>query len=567
MGIWCYIIYSFIYDQTKAFNLMKIFHHLVCVLLSIVLVFCSGVDSLAQNGLSKNDSLLLQAKKLLQSNPRESFNLTQEIIKPNNALVDKLTLTEAFFTQGRAASYLGDFDTALLSEYDAIAICPPEEEKLRASIYMQISDLYNRLKDYRQAFEFNDKAMAIYKSRQDSMGIASTYNTRGIIHANLLEYDVAEQCFKNALTINKRLGNIKEIAGNLNNLCLFEGNTKEKLLYIEEAIIINKNLNAKWALCENYNNKAKQLYYAHRYKEALETLLLTQKSIAQIGSKELECDNYEYLSWVYAGLNDYKKAYEALQNLLLLSHDLVSGDKLRSLERSISDRKLRENQKNIELREREIKIESLQRNLLFLTLIMVLLVMTSIFFYRWYMKRKDFELVEAKLSLEKYERELAEIEVEKHQNDLRSIQDHLDRVNREATSFAMFIKSRNDLLETIQNQIKDGYKLNESELKQHLRRINLFLHQYLSADNSSSLLLTGIEDRNKEYIDRLKDKHPDLTKGELNLALLLRIDLSTKDIALLLGSNPKSINMNRYRLRKSLCLETDDNLIEYLQSI
>lgn len=546
---------------------MKNIHERVYFLLLFIFFICNGPNSYAQFSSYKNDSILLRAKNLLQSNPRESFNILQNIINPSHALVDRLTLTAAYFMQGRAASYLGDFDTALLAQYDAEGLCPPEEELLRASIYMQISDLYNRLKDYRQAFEFNDKAMAIYKSRQDSLGIASTYNTRGIIHANLLEFDVAEQCFKNALVINKRLGNIKEIGGNLNNLCLFEGNTEEKLRFIEEAIIINKNLNAKWALCENYNNKAKQLYYAKRYDEALETLLLTQQSIIKIGSKELECDNYEYLSWVYAGLKDYKKAYEALQNLLLLSHDLVSGDKLRSLERNISDRKLRESQKNIELREHELEIKSLQRSFFFLVLILVLLILTSIFFYRWYMKRKDLELVEAKLNLEKYERELAEIEVEHHQNDLRNVRENLDRVNKEATSFAMFIKSRNDLLETIQNQIKDGYKLSESELKQHLRKINLFLHQYLSADNSNSLLVTGIEERNKEYIDRLREKHPDLTKGELNLALLLRVDLSTKDIALLLGSNPKTINMNRYRLRKSLGLETDDNLIAYLQSI
>ena len=409
--------------------------------------------------------------------------------------------------------------------------------------------------------------MAIYKSRQDSLGISATFNSRGIIHANLLEFDVAEQCFKNALVINKRLGNIRDIASNLNNLCLYEGDTEEKLGFIEEAIVISKNMNAKWGLCEHYNNKGKQLFYAKRYTEALETLLYAQKEIAKIGSKELECDNYEYLSWVYAGLNDYTKAYNALQNLLLLSHELVSGEKLRSLERNIADRKIRQSQRNIELREQEMRIHSLQRNIFYLICIVLLLVLASYFVYRWYKKRKDLELAEAKLGLEKFERELAQLEVVQHQKDLKSVQENLDRVNKEATSFAMFIKSRNDLLETIQDQIKEGYKMKENDLKGHLRKMNLFLQQYLSGDSSNSLLFESIEERNKGYIDLLKEKHPDLTKGELNLALLLRIDLSTKDVALLLGSNPKTINMNRYRLRKSLHLESDDNLIEYLQSI
>ena len=81
------------------------------------------------------------------------------------------------------------------------------------------------------------------------------------------------------------------------------------------------------------------------------------------------------------------------------------------------------------------------------------------------------------------------------------------------------------------------------------------------------MLMESIEDRNIEYLNRLLKKHPDLTPGDKKLALLLRVDLSTKDIALLLGSNPKSVNMSRYRLRKSLNLDNGDNLIDYLQSI
>lgn len=546
---------------------MKNIHPRVYFLLFFLAFFLSSKNGYAQNYLIPNDSILNEVRALLQSNPREAYNKTLEIVSQNNAFTQNQFLAETYFLQGRAASYLGDFDIALLAQFDALAFCPTENEALRANIFMQTSDLYNRLKDYRQAFEYNDKAMAIYKSRQDSLGISATFNSRGIIHANLLEFDVAEQCFKNALVINKRLGNIRDIASNLNNLCLYEGDTEEKLGFIEEAIVISKNMNAKWGLCEHYNNKGKQLFYAKRYTEALETLLYAQKEIAKIGSKELECDNYEYLSWVYAGLNDYTKAYNALQNLLLLSHELVSGEKLRSLERNIADRKIRQSQRNIELREQEMRIHSLQRNIFYLICIVLLLVLASYFVYRWYKKRKDLELAEAKLGLEKFERELAQLEVVQHQKDLKSVQENLDRVNKEATSFAMFIKSRNDLLETIQDQIKEGYKMKENDLKGHLRKMNLFLQQYLSGDSSNSLLFESIEERNKGYIDLLKEKHPDLTKGELNLALLLRIDLSTKDVALLLGSNPKTINMNRYRLRKSLHLESDDNLIEYLQSI
>ena len=76
-----------------------------------------------------------------------------------------------------------------------------------------------------------------------------------------------------------------------------------------------------------------------------------------------------------------------------------------------------------------------------------------------------------------------------------------------------------------------------------------------------------VEEKNKEFLQRLSEKHPGLTQGEKHLATLLRVNLSTKEIAMLTGNTPKTINMGRYRLRKSLELSTEDDLISYLQNI
>jgi len=80
-------------------------------------------------------------------------------------------------------------------------------------------------------------------------------------------------------------------------------------------------------------------------------------------------------------------------------------------------------------------------------------------------------------------------------------------------------------------------------------------------------LLLKAEERNKVFMDRLLNKHPGLTKGERNLALLIRGGMSTKEISMLLGLETKTVNMNRYRLRKSLDLPQDTDLSDYLQAL
>lgn len=94
--------------------------------------------------------------------------------------------------------------------------------------------VYSKLGDYNKAIELNDKATSIFKSIGDSTSVAGCYNERGVMHHFMSEFTVAERFFQRALAINRAQRNLKEIATNLNNLCLYRGNTEEKLSFIRK---------------------------------------------------------------------------------------------------------------------------------------------------------------------------------------------------------------------------------------------------------------------------------------------------------------------------------------------
>ena len=177
------------------------------------------------------------------------------------------------------------------------------------------------------------------------------------------------------------------------------------------------------------------------------------------------------------------------------------------------------------------------------------------------------ELVKARYELEQSEREIAELKVRQQELELQSVQDALNNSRQEATSFAVFLQSRNELLEKIRSMIKEGYKLNNADINAHLKKVNAFIKQHQNGDKTNSALLLTIEEKNQEFLKRLMDVHPNLTQGEKYLATLLRVNLSTKEIAMLTGTMPKTINMNRYRLRKSLGISSEEDLTNYLQQI
>ena len=150
--------------------------------------------------------------------------------------------------------------------------------------------------------------------------------------------------------------------------------------------------------------------------------------------------------------------------------------------------------------------------------------------------------------------------------ELQIVQSALDNSQQEATSFAVFLRSRNELLGKIREMIKEGYRMDNQALVPHLKKVNAFISQYQSGDKTNNTLLLNIEEKNKEFIEKLTKEHPNLTQGEKYLATMLRVNLSTKEISMISGNSPKTINMNRYRLRKALNLPTEKDLVEYLQN-
>nr|NQU91355.1 hypothetical protein [Bacteroidota bacterium] len=57
---------------------------------------------------------------------------------------------------------------------------------------------------------------------------------------------------------------------------------------------------------------------------------------------------------------------------------------------------------------------------------------------------------------------------------------------------------------------------------------------------------------------------PNLTQNELKLCSYLRMNLSTKEIAQMLNISLESVTTKRYRLRKKLQLENEENLVEFI---
>lgn len=71
---------------------------------------------------------------------------------------------------------------------------------------------------------------------------------------------------------------------------------------------------------------------------------------------------------------------------------------------------------------------------------------------------------------------------------------------------------------------------------------------------------TAFDEVHEDFLSRLKAQHPSLTPKELKLCAYLRLNISTKEIAPLMNISVRGVEICRYRVRKKLNIDRDQNL-------
>lgn len=256
-----------------------------------------------------------------------------------------------------------------------------------------------------------------------------------------------------------------------------------------------------------------------------------------------------------------------MEKMTVLVSELQRHNSQRNTDLDITRKRFEDQKLAAEKQEKDYEIRILHRNLWILIGGVMMIAVCCLFYYLWYKHKKNLELIQANQDLHLAEKEVDSLKMRQQQLELENTQNLLSASRQELTGFAAFLKSRNEMMEKIRDMLKEGYKLPHDEMVPHLKKISAFISSYASHDDTSKTLLLKAEELNKDFMNNLLQKHPNLTKGERNLALLIRGGMSTKEISMLLGLETKTINMNRYRLRKALGIPQDADLHDYLTSL
>ena len=133
--------------------------------------------------------------------------------------------------------------------------------------------------------------------------------------------------------------------------------------------------------------------------------------------------------------------------------------------------------------------------------------------------------------------------------------------NRELAISTMSLIKKNEFLNSIKDELKKADP--ENKLKSIVRLIN----NNINNNDDWKFFQEAFNNADKDFLQKVKEKHKSLTPNDLRLCAYLRLNLSSKEIAPLLNISSRSVEVKRYRLRKKMDLPHETSLTNYILEI
>ncbi len=424
--------------------------------------------------------------------------------------------------------------------------------------------LYYDIGYFDKALQYHTETLKIHERIDDRQRIAYSYNSIGLIHEHKGDCNLALSFFKKSLELKKEFNNKDRIAETMKNMgiCYRKINELDYAKdFLESSLDISNQIKDLQNKVDILNELSIVNLKLGNYKKCYS--LLSESRLIMEGlmdNKEWVVENDRILSDYYLAIGDYKEALLNYKKHAEAKSEIFSNNKSEKLtemrtlyeaERRESEIKLLEQQRNLEAQKREsLLIGSI------LSVIIAILVIVSL--WNNIKKKKAIYDQGNRLSKEKL----------KTQSLLRENLEHkLEFRMKELTNLALFISQRTSIYKDLTKSLKG---LNFTDINQLKKHINSLIKEYtfkFDFNEDIQRFHTNVETLQSEFLFRIKEKYPHLTNKDIQLAVQVKLKLSSKEIANINNISLNSVEIGRHRLRKKLNLNTKDNLVSFLENI
>jgi len=476
-----------------------------------------------------------------------------------------------------------------------------QKEKQEAKLNSLMGILHKRSGNFLLALDYYYNSLLYYRSVSDTLSLSKTYHQIADSYRSSKVNDSAIANYKKSIKLKKKLGNLSELAVSYHKIGISYSKLPTKIdsanLYYIKAKELYTFINNKDKIHEVNNYIARFFFKKKRYKEAKYLLLENLKHYRNTENKYRECVTEYYMSLMYKkdilsnsskeydkGLihaenslmiaqeekfekyaakiyklktffyvkkGDYKEAFESYKKYDVQNLKIFNESEIKKFQALELHYKFREERKELELQaDKERSLRILYVTLFIITLSGSLLI--------GFFARKNFlnkvKITSQKLEKEKIQKKLLKEQIKASEAEIKFL----------ISDNKMKLLSKKELL----LQLKQEESLTASEhIKKFVRSLIYKIKQQVITEDKLLTIQDKINEVDKGFDRKIRKLYPNLTKNEREVCILLRLNLSIKEIVSIKNTTIDSIKSIRYRIRKKIGLSPGQELEKKIQDL
>ncbi len=471
---------------------------------------------------------------------------------------DPRTLVVLRMAMARGLQSKGDFVGAINELLQAEQIATKEQDLTSlAQVQMGLGNVYNLNEDHDLARSHYKESADVILQTGDTMRYWYVMINYAHISNTMDEPQKAIQVLPPAIDYMRQAGmdNVLPYAlSQLGRSYGLQGNEELAIQEFQASADISEDQGNMAQSAYNYLCIAEMNKRLDKNAEALDFAVRSYEIYKQAGRAVDLMDAAEIRAEMLGVNGDYRGSVEAYQEYILLKDSLFSDSKMKEISALQAALALEERENEICAQEAEIDTLVLDNKVIRNRNLFLLAALLSLAAFGY-----------ALLSRQRLKTAAQKSKVREKDFENERLSKEMEFKNRELSAKALHIAQKNELLQKLHNDLEAMAQ--QSGAQSCVQEVVNTLKLERTIVNNWDQFTQQFTALNPDFYKNLTQASSSIGKSDLRLAALLRMSLSSKEIASMLNISDEGVKKARYRLRKKLSLQSDDNLEAVIASI
>lgn len=496
--------------------------------------------------------------------------LAEESLKKGSEANDEDGIAVTLQLLGNIHHFLGNYEEAQKYMLQSLSVFEKLKDKARyADGLVYLGNNYQELGKNHKAIANMEKAIQIYQELNDRFYLAQAFNNIGWVYYIMKDYDSAMYYFDKTIEPAQTTDNTGILLLAKSNQGLIyevKKNYRKARSLFDESLALSRQTDDQPKIVLNLKNIGDLLSLQGNYKKALMYYDTAMVIARKTGSKSDRKDISLSTSKAWDALGNYEKSLEYYKKYAAWNDSIFSDTKARMIEemearfeKAKQEKEIAVQHSKIDILSKDIQIQRIKQIILIAGLsLAVLLILFFILHFRNKMKRNRLIREQEKL-LEQEKLRNTELQRDNYEKEL-------EIKKNELTSHALQMVQKNELLESLKSKISDMEEQAGGNRSDY-RKLRFMINGSAQSDKEWENFRRHFEQVHQGFLSNLKSNYPVLTGNDLRLSAMLKLNLTSKEVAAIMNISPESVKKARYRLRKKLDLPEEADLHSFMMEI